>query len=207
MKKNFVFLSAILTIALSLLVFGQDDDDNMTKTDMKKKDMMGMEGEMSGMSGMEMMGKMSMPKMAKKKAMGGMKMSSALPGFPGMSHLYHVGSTGFFLDHPTHITLTSDQQMTLNRIKEKAMLDQSEADRNIEEAEQQMWQLTAADSPDINKIETKTFEIEKLRGNQRITFMRAVGDAAKVLSPEQQQVLLGTKPADTKKPMPSKMKM
>jgi Spy/CpxP family protein refolding chaperone len=136
-----------------------------------------------------------------------MKMSSALPGFPGSSHLYHIGSTGFFLDHPTHITLTSDQQMTLNRIKEKATIEQSDADRKIAESEQQMWQLTAADSPDADKIEAKAREVEKLRADQRLAFIRAVGEAAKVLTPEQQQVLLGTKPADAKKPMPSKMKM
>lgn len=166
-----------------------------------------MDDEMGGMCCMKMMGSMGASKMAKKKDMGGMKMSSALPGFPGMSHLYHIGSTGFFLDHSTHITLTPDQQMMLNRIKEKATLDQSDADRKIEEAEQQMWQLTAADSPKADKIEAKTREIEKVRANQRLAFIRAVGEAAKVLTPEQQQVLLGTKPADAKKPMAAKMKM
>lgn len=176
---------------------------------------MGMEDDMDmdDMCCMKMMGSMGPSKMAKKKGMGGMKTSSALPGFPGSSHLYHIGSTGFFLDHSTHITLTSDQQMTLNRIKEKATLEQSDADRKIAAAEQQMWQLTAADSPEANKIEAKTREIEKLRADQRLAFIRAVGEAAKVLTPEQQQVLLGTMPADAKKPMaatkpmPSKMKM
>lgn len=166
-----------------------------------------MDMDMDDMCCMKMMGSMGASKMAKKKGMGGMKTSSALPGFPGMSHLYHIGSTGFFLDHSTHITLTPDQQMTLNRIKEKATLDQSDADRKIAEAEQQMWQLTAADSPDADKIEAKTREIEKLRADQRLAFIRAVGEAAKVLTPEQQQVLLGTKPADAKKPMAAKMKM
>ena len=68
-----------------------------------------------------------------------------------------------------------------------------------------MWQLTAADSPDETKIEAKTREIEKLRGDQRLAFIRAVGEAAKVLTPEQQQVLLGTQTADAKKPMKMKM--
>ena len=162
---------------------------------------MDMEGDM------KMMGSMSAPKMAGGKNMGGMEMVSAMPGFPGMSHLYHVGSTGFFLDHSTHITLTPDQQMTLNSTKEKALLNQAASDRKIEVAEQELWQLTAADSPNEARIEAKTREIEKLRGDQRLAFIRAVGEAAKVLTPEQQQVLLGTKPADGKKPMPSKMKM
>ena len=97
--------------------------------------------------------------------------------------------------------------MTLNNTKEKALLDQAASDRKIEVAEQELWQLTAADSPNEARIEAKTREIEKLRGDQRLAFIRAVGEAAKVLTPEQQQVLLGTKPADAKKPMPSKMKM
>ena len=47
---------------------------------------------------------------------------SALPGFPGASHLYHIGATGFFLDHPEHITLSADQQVALNKIKDQALL-------------------------------------------------------------------------------------
>ena len=40
--------------------------------------------------------------------------TSALPGNPGGSHLYHIGSTGFFLDQP-QLTLTSEQQAALNQ--------------------------------------------------------------------------------------------
>ena len=181
----------------------EDDIDKDKDMDMEGMCCMKMMGSMSAPK----MGSMSAPKMAGKKSMGGMKMASAMPGFPGMSHLYHVGSTGFFLDHSTHITLTPDQQMTLNRIKEKALLDQAASDRKIEVAEQELWQLTAADSPDETKIEAKTRDIEKLRGDQRLAFIRAVGGAAKVLTPEQQQALLGTQPADAKKPMAAKMKM
>ena len=36
--------------------------------------------------------------------------SSAMPGQPGASHLYHIGSNGFFLNHSQHITLTADQK-------------------------------------------------------------------------------------------------
>ncbi|OYW13012.1 MAG: hypothetical protein B7X34_01040, partial [Acidobacteriia bacterium 12-62-4] len=51
--------------------------------------------------------------------------SSAMPGQPGASHILHIGSTGFFLNHGQHITLTADQKSKLNRLKEKAMLEQS----------------------------------------------------------------------------------
>jgi hypothetical protein len=70
-------------------------------------------GEMGGM-----MGGM------KSSGMGGMKGSpSTMPGQPGASHLYHIGSTGFFLDHAKHIALTPEQKKTLNWLKEKALLD------------------------------------------------------------------------------------
>jgi Spy/CpxP family protein refolding chaperone len=137
------------------------------------------------MTGMGAMGK------AKGMAMGKMKMSSSLPGFPGASHLYHIGAEGFFLNHDVHITLTADQRSRLAHIKEKALLGSSSCGRKVEEAEQELWELTASDTPDADAVESKVREIEKLRGDQRLQFIRAVGEAAKVLSEEQRQVLVG----------------
>lgn len=122
----------------------------------------------------------------------GIAMPSALPGFPGTSHLYHVGSTGFFLDHPQHITLSIEQQKRLHPIKELALLDKQSAERKVQEAEQQLWKLTAVEQPDVAQIEMKVREIEKLRADQRLAFIRAVGEAAKVLTEEQVKILLGT---------------
>lgn len=146
-------------------------------------------GTMPGMemAGMDMMGRMG--------GSGGMRMPSALPGVAGASHLYHVGSTGFFLDHPQHITLRTDQQTQLNRIKEKALLDQANTQRKVEQTEQELWTLTGSDQPDASKIQTKLAEIEKLRADQRLAFIRSVGEAATVLTPEQRQAVLGTAPA------------
>jgi Spy/CpxP family protein refolding chaperone len=127
--------------------------------------------------------------------MPGMNMSSALPGFPGASHLYHIGATGFFLDHPEHITLTTEQQMSLNKIKEQAVLAKNSSDREMADAEQELWQLTSSDQPDAVKIEGKVREIEKKRADARLAFIRSVGEAAKVLTDEQRKVLVGQMPA------------
>jgi hypothetical protein len=172
----------------------------------------GMMGGMAGKGGMgmmdmdrrEMMGMMGMaPKgMAEMKGMGKMQMAAALPGFPGASHIYHVGATGFFLDHPDHITLTAKQQSDLARLKEKALLAKATAQRKIEEAEQELWTLTASDRPDADRIEAKVREVEKSRGDQRLAFIRAVGEAAKVLTDEQRQALLGTGAGKAAKPNP-----
>ncbi len=157
--------------------------------DMMEQMMGGMEMPMEsgmgmGMMGMGKMGAMPMPSMQ----------VSALPGFPGASHIYHVGATGFFLDHPEHIALSTDQQVRLGQAREQAMMEQATAQRAIDQAEQELWNLTAADSPDAAKIDAKVREIEKLRGDQRLAFIRAVGAAAGVLTDEQRQQLTGMLP-------------
>ena len=119
---------------------------------------------------------------------------SSLPGIPGATHVYHVGSTGFFLDQP-QLQLTAQQQAAFNRIKERALLERETANRRIEQADQELWTLTAADQPDAAKIQAKLQEIERLRTDQRFAYIRAVGEAAKQLTPEQQNVLLGTSPS------------
>lgn len=157
---------------------------------------MGMMGQgMGGMGMMSMMkgkkGMMGMNPAMSSDSMAGMDMPSALPGFPGASHVYHIGQTGFFLDHPEHITLTDEQQKKLNSLKESSLLATSTADREIAEAEQGLWKLTAADEPDIKKIEAKAKEIAQLQVKNRIAFIRSVGEAASVLTKEQRQALVG----------------
>ena len=151
------------------------------------------------MEGMEdMMGQM-MP------GMSSMNMPpSALPGFPGASHIYHIGATGFFLDHAEHIGLSTEQQVGLNKIKEQALLSKSASDRQIEQAEQELATLTSSDQPDLKKIEAKVRDIAKLGSDQRIAFIKAVGEAAKLLTPDQQKMLTGfASPAPAASPSPS----
>ena len=144
---------------------------------------MGMGGDKKEMAGMMGMSAMS--------AAPGAMSQSALPGYPGASHLYHIGTTGFFLDHPQHIALSTEQQAGLNKAKEQALLAKSTADRAIQQAEQELWTLTAADQPDATAIQAKIAAIGKLTGDQRLAFIRAVGDASKVLTDEQRKALVG----------------
>ncbi len=176
-------------------------------------------GKMSGMEqgGMGPMGKMGMGSqgMGNGPGMPGMVMEnmgmrdrmkmrrgamprSALPGFPGASHLYHIGETDFFLDHHEHITLSLQQELALNQIKEQALLTQAAFDRQVEQAEQELWVLTSSDEPETRQIEAKVRQIEQLKGDQRLAFIRAVGEAAKVLTEHQRQVLIGTGPPQSK---------
>ena len=144
-----------------------------------------MMGKMMGM-GMDRMGAMSQSGMQ----------SSALPGFPGATHIYHVGSTNFFLDHSGHISLSTEQQAQLNSQKQAALLEQATFEREIEQAEQDLWTLTGSDAPDAMKIEAQVRSVERMRADQRIAFIRAVGNAAVVLTVEQLNQLTGFAPAN-----------
>lgn len=159
-----------------------------------------MMGGMGGGSGGGMMGMMDqMMGMGMSRMGGGMNtggMASALPGFPGASHIYHLGATGFFLDHGSHITLNVDQQKQLGEIKEQSLLNQSTLQRKIDQAEQELWDLTGADAPDAGKVEAKAKEIEQLKSEQRISFIRDVGKAAGILTDEQRKQLTGMMPAN-----------
>lgn len=154
---------------------------------------------MMAMDKMEMAGMMGMGGMG--GAAPGAMPQSALPGFPGATHLYHLGATGFFLDHPQHIALTTEQQAALNKAREEALLAKSTADRAKEQAEQELWTLTAADQPDAAKIEGKLAEIGKLTADERLAFIRAVGEASKLLTEPQRQSLTGFAPPAPAAPM------
>jgi hypothetical protein len=64
----------------------------------------------------------------------------------------------------------------------------------VQEAEQDLWTLTAADQPDNAQIEAKVAEIEKLKGDARLRFIRTIGDAANILNDEQRKSLTGFAP-------------
>ena len=149
------------------------------------------------MMGMGSMGGMNSP--------AAMSTPSALPGFPGQSHLYHIGATDFFLDHPEHIALSTQQQQALAKLKQQSLADQGNLQRQIDAAEQDLWQLTGADQPQAAAIEKKAREIERLRADKRVAFIRAVGDSARLLTDEQRQQLTGmapAQPATSQAPMP-----
>ena len=82
--------------------------------------------------------------------------------------------------------------MTLNRLKEKAMLERASEERRIDQHEQELYALTGADQPDTSRIQAKVAEIEKLRGDERMNFIKAVGEASNVLTNDQRMALMGT---------------
>lgn len=163
------------------------------------KDKMKMGGDMS-MDGMGM--KKGMGMMGSMKGMGDtMSMDSALPGFPGISHIYHIGATGYFLNHGDHLNLSLEQQKQLGELKQASELKQATYQREIDAAEQELWELTAAGAPDLSKIEAKVESIAQKQTDKRIDFIRFVGEAAKVLTDAQRQVLGGEAPVTSAAPV------
>lgn len=183
----------------------------------KMKGMSSMGGGM-GMSGMGMsgMGKMGGDQMGGSKSgmkmgmgMGGMKrmrmmgsmggeaaeqpvaQPSFLPGFPGASHIYHIGATSHFLDHSELIAPSSEQRRALAEMLEQSALAQSSFDRRIAQAEQDLWVLTSAGAPDAASIESKVKEVAALQVEQRLAFIQSVGAAASVLTEQQRNALVG----------------
>lgn len=116
---------------------------------------------------------------------------SSMPGMAGVSHLYHVGSTGFFLDQP-QLRLSADQRSALEKLREHALMQRASAERRATQAEEELWVLTGAAQPDSAKVRTKAREIEALRTNDRLGFIDAVRAASGHLTAQQKGMLLGT---------------
>lgn len=164
-------------------------------------DLMGMKSDTPNMMGH---GAVEAAESTNLKRMSGMKIASARPSNPGVSHLYHIGATGMFLNHMEHIALTTQQQSALNGIKQKSLLSKATVQRKIDEAEQELWELTAADDPDMALIQATVQRLETLRSGQRMGFIRSVAEAAKVLTDDQREVLLGiSESATTRSDVPA----
>ncbi len=150
---------------------------------------MGMGDGMQGMSGMGMGDGMQM--MGRMRGMRPGEFLTSLPGFPGISHIYHVGATAHFLDHAEHLESTPEQLKRLAEIREAGMLEQATLERRIEDAEQELWTQTSSDAPDAQAIEDTVREIANLQAERRLAFIRSVGAAAQVLTEEQRSRLAG----------------
>jgi hypothetical protein len=118
-------------------------------------------------------------------------MPEPLPAFAGAPELYHMGATGFFLDHPEHIALSPQQRKALETIKASTQKDQLRYQQQIAAVENDVWSLTGMEEPDAAAIEQKIREIEALRTKQRMAFIEAVGKAATTLSISQRKQLVG----------------
>ena len=141
---------------------------------------------MGGMKRMRMMGSMGSDAAAQPIAQ-----PSFLPGFPGASHIYHIGATSHFLDHSEHINPTPEQRKQLAEMLEQSALAQLGFERRIAQAEQDLWVLTSVGEPDAAKIESKVKEAAQMQVEQRLAFIRSVGGAAGVLSETQRAALVG----------------
>lgn len=155
------------------------------KAQSKNQTMPGMGGSM-GDHMQQMGGMMSMMG----KSMGNSDAPSSaegLPGSPGDQHLYHVGAQDFFLNLKERILLTEDQISQLNQIENQNLESKNKSQAALDQAEENLWFLTSSDRPDMAKIESKIREIEKIKSDERLDFIRSVGKATQVLNDAQRR--------------------
>ena len=103
-------------------------------------------------------------------------------------HLFHLGASGFFLDHP-EIALTVEQRSKLSAIRETAGLGYATAQRKIDQAEQELWSITSAEHPSASRVEAKLTEIARLSTRQRMDYILAIGQAVAQLTDAQHGML------------------
>lgn len=154
----------------------------------------GMSMDMGAMSGMRMEQKKRMSmmgKMGRGTELPRAAVISALPGFPGASHIYHIGASEHFLDYADALALSHEQQKQLNQVHEESQLEQNDFERRVEQAEQELWVLTSAGEPDAKAVAEKVQEIGRVQADMRLAFIRSVGKAAKLLTDEQRLRLVG----------------
>ncbi len=113
----------------------------------------------------------------------------SLPPAIGAPHIYHLGADTFFLDQASAIGLTGDQRIKLTALKEDATASYATVQRRIDQGEQDLWVLTASEAPQLPKIDMKIAEIARLTGQQRMAFIRQVGEAVGVLSDAQRKAV------------------
>jgi len=182
-----------------MMPMGMMGDQKSMKTPAGSADSMG--GNMSMMDERKGMGnpadntnsmRGNMGMMGRMKSTGMNNADSKLPAFPGNKHLYHLGANNFFLDSIDTIGLTSSQQQQLKQISLNWQNADQQYNQKIEQAEQDLWQLTGSDVPNSQQIEQKVREIETIQTQERIAFIQAVGKAATVLTVEQRLSLTQT---------------
>jgi hypothetical protein len=106
-----------------------------------------------------------------------------------VSHLYHLGAKRFYLDREKPLALSDEQSMRLTHLWE---FDQEERLRfrdALTRRERELYRLTGEEAPRFPEIDGIVRDIERLRAERRLTFIRRVAEAASVLTEHQREML------------------
>jgi hypothetical protein len=103
----------------------------------------------------------------------------------GPPHLYALAADSFFLDQARALGLSGEQQGSLAVLKESAAMAYATTQRKIDQAEQDLWMLSTSNTPDLAMIEKHIEGIGRLTGHQRMDFIRALREAAGILTDAQ----------------------
>lgn len=115
--------------------------------------------------------------------------SSHPDAIPKRAHLFHLGVRNFFLDHASHLKLTTEQKESLRTLRDDTWARWKDAEQGIQSLEVELWALTGAETPRLPEIETMIRTIAERRAAQRSAYVAAVARAAQVLTPDQRRQL------------------
>lgn len=117
---------------------------------------------------------------------------------PEASHLLHLGVPRFFTDYRRRLGLSDEQLETLRQSQRTALAKWTEHQSAIDAFEVRVWVLTGDPDYEERELEKVLASMTETRGAQRMAYIRAVRDAARVLTPEQRLLLTGSPRARTK---------
>lgn len=95
----------------------------------------------------------------------------------------------FMLRHREELKLSSEQVRGLERIRGDFRREAIRREAELRVAELDLDQLLEAERVDLEKVEAKIREIERLRGDLEIARVRAIEEGKALLSPEQRAKL------------------
>ncbi len=110
---------------------------------------------------------------------------------PEASHLLHLGVPRFYRDYRRRLQLSADQVKALKTTQEAALAAWYSQQEKIDNLELQVWVLTGDPTFRDEQLVGLLQDLESARASQRLDYIRAVRDAAGMLTSEQQRRLRG----------------
>lgn len=95
----------------------------------------------------------------------------------------------FMLEHRDDLALTPDQVRSLEQLRSDFQTHAKPTVTGLRSARGELRQLLAADTPDMNRVEAKVREIERLRGDLQIARLQAIEQGKAQLTTDQRAKL------------------
>lgn len=119
---------------------------------------------------------------------------------PQGTHLLHLGVQEFYLNHRVHLALTPAQRDSLRRQRTEARRRWEDHEGRIADLEIRLWERTGAQPETLDGVAAVVLAIAGARADQRMDYVRAVSEAANLLTVSQRERLVGARNAALRAP-------